>query len=382
MGIGIGSLIAEGTAGAAEGLGQGAARVGTQWSDALHEKAKQEAAALREENLARLQNQFAGERQQAGFAHDETMQAGSFRHAETLQTARQAFEAEQNSLQRGLSREQIASQEKVSAANNATALQVARIGGSVQQDKDGTMLFIDREGNTRTLRDPRDPSKPLVGFKDLTPASKAYADVIKAQLTGLDREELSAATMGDQAASAKITERRARLNADLLNVLTSGITEAGKSAPAPSGKTGWDSTSGKVYASGQEVGTARNEAEARKMVDEAYFKYGAQKQQQRSATPQVTLSAPTGPAGQHRTANGPAPETGAGPALDAARKARADADEAYFRYGALKQRSDPAGFAAAKQALELAKRKEAEAASAWRSEVGSAGSRARLIVTP
>lgn len=379
MGIGA-SLIAEGAAGAAEGLGQGTAKVGVQWTEALHERAKAEAIALREENLARLKNQFEGERQRAGFAHDETMQAGSFRHAENLQGARQVFEAEQNSLQRGLSREQIASQEKVSAANNATALQVARIGGSVQQDKDGTMLFIDREGNTRTLRDPRDPSKPLVGFKDLTPAAKAYADVIKAQLTGLDREELSAATMGDQAASAKITERRARLNAELLNVLTGGITEAGKPAPSAPGKTGWDSTTGKVYANGQEVGTAKSEGEARRIV-------AAGGQPQRTpGTPQVTLTAPTGPAGQHRTAGGQAvpatPESSNASAYDAAKAARESAFQAAYAYGLAKQKADPAGYQRAKQALAEARQKEAEASAAWEREVGASGSRARLIISP
>lgn len=285
MGL-IGSIIAEGAAGAAEGAGLGTAKAAEKWTDALHEKAKQEAIALREENLARLNNAAAAERQQAGFGHAETMerdirqpfertqQQARFGNEKTLQDARLAYDRERDSENRTLTREQITSHEKIAQANNANAMAIAKIGGSVTQDTQGNVLWVGKDGKAQQIMDPNNPDKPLVGFKDLTPAAKAYADVIKDQLKGLDREELSAATTGDQAMQAKITERRGKLNADLLNVLTGGIGAAGKEAPAP-GKTGWDSTSGKVYANGQEVGSAKSEAEARKIVEDARKKPAA-----------------------------------------------------------------------------------------------------------
>lgn len=239
MGL-IGSIIAEGAAGAAEGAGLGTAKAAEKWTEALHEKAKQEAIALREENLARLNNAAAAERQEAGFGHAETMerqirqpfertqQEARFGNDKTLQDARLAYDRERDSANRTLTREQITSHENISRANNANAMAIAKIGGSVTQDTQGNVLWVGKDGKAQQIMDPSDPNKPLVGFKDLTPAAKAYADVIRDQLKGLDREELAAANSADKAMQEKIVERRAKLNADLLNVLTGGIGAAGK----------------------------------------------------------------------------------------------------------------------------------------------------------
>lgn len=178
-----------------------------------------------------------------GFEHAETMQGSAFLHAETLQDmgfehaenlakARQDFDRSEHALNRTLTREQIRSHEGIAKANNEQAWKIANLGGTVQQDTQGNLLWIGKDGKPSQIMDPNKPDRPLVGFKDLTPAAKAYADVIKDQLGKLLTQETTAATTGDQAALTKITQQRAALNGELLNVLTGGIGAAGQPAPA------------------------------------------------------------------------------------------------------------------------------------------------------
>jgi hypothetical protein len=215
----IGAMLAGGAAGAGEGI----AKAGTQWTAALHQAALDEARGLREESLARLNNEAAMGRTNVTEAGATTRQRQGFAHTEALDAARKVFDTEQHALNRTLTREQIASQKANSDANNKTALEVAKIGGTVQQDKEGNLLFIDKSGKTTQIMDPNNPNQPLRGHKDLTPAAKAYADVIKSQLVGLNTQE---------AMGVDVTARRAALNGDLLTVLTGGIGEAGKAPPA------------------------------------------------------------------------------------------------------------------------------------------------------
>lgn len=274
MGI-LGAMLAQGALGGAAGAGQGSAAAGKEWTASLNEQAKQEAIGLREANLAAINNAAAMERTETTEAGAnkrlDVSEAGAtsrqqqgFTHAENLQGARLKFEGEQNEARNKLTSQEIASREKIASANNATALQVAKIGGSVTTDKDGAVLWINKEGQASAVKGP--DGKPMQSYKDLTPAAKQYADVLKAQLVDLDKQETAAATTGDQSAIGKITERRAQLNGELLNVLTGGIGEAGKNIPKPAGKTGWDSSSGKVYKDGKEIGTAKSEGEARKIA--------------------------------------------------------------------------------------------------------------------
>ena len=236
MGIGSAAL-----AGGVEGLGVGVARVGSKWSEALFEEEKQKAIGLREENLARLNNDAAAGRlatSEAGAdrrlgvteAGATARQGAGFKHTEALEGSRQKWQGEQNDLQRTLSRDQIASHERVAAANNSTALKIASIGGTVQSDNDGNLIFLDRSGKPTQIMDPNNPGQPLRGQRDLTPASKAYVDVIKEQIKGLDRAELD--PMADDSQKQRIAARRLALNNDLLNVLTGGISAAGQTQHA------------------------------------------------------------------------------------------------------------------------------------------------------
>lgn len=254
-------LIGTVMAGAAEGAGRSAAPLAKYASDSALQAEAAAVQKARDETLAEIQRQrderlhgqnvsmekdvrqpFQREQQQAGFAHAEgmqdrgfehaeSMQGRGFEHAEGMQATQQAFQAEQSELQRNLTREQIASHERVAAGNNAVSLQVAKMGGSVQQDKEGKFFMVGKDGTTKPIMDPNDATKQLSGFKDLSPAAKAYVETIKAQLVDLDRQEIAAA--GNQATLTKIGERRAALTREQLNVLTVGIAEAGKGrAPA------------------------------------------------------------------------------------------------------------------------------------------------------
>jgi hypothetical protein len=166
--------------------------------------------------------------QDRGFEHAEGMQEAGFTHAGDMQSAAQAFQKEQNDAQRGLTREQMASHERIASANNANALKIANLGGAIQQGSDGTMGWVDKNGNTKPIMDPNNPDQPWRSNKDLTPAAKQYAEVIKAQMVALEKEEVAGAD------AKVIADRRAKLNAELLKVLTGGIGEAGK---APAGIT-------------------------------------------------------------------------------------------------------------------------------------------------
>ena len=227
-------------AGGGTGLGLAAAKVGSDVLNNEFDKEKQEAIRLREENLARINNEAADRRlgvTEAGAdrrlgvveSGQDRRQGAGFKHAEGMADAQRVWQGEQNEMQRGLTREQIQSHERISAANNATAREVANIGGTVQQDKEGNLLFFDKSGKPTQIMDPNNPDNPLRSHKDLTPAARAYSDVIKEQLKGLDREDLVAL---DDTQRQRINERRVSLNTDLLNVLTGGIGEAGKKPPA------------------------------------------------------------------------------------------------------------------------------------------------------
>lgn len=217
--------------GALKGAGDAGLQLTNKAADYVEKSTLQDEAsqiqALRDQRL----EEFAAAREQRGYSHAETMQGQGFAHAENLQDARQTFETEQNEKNRGVTREQMASHEKISAANNAVALKIANIGGTVQPDKDGNILWIGKDGKAKQIMDPNDPEQPLKSHKDLTPAAKAYSDVLKAQLVDLDRAEIQAA--GDPQQMASIKQRRAEYTGTLLNVLTGGIGGAAKPGAAP-----------------------------------------------------------------------------------------------------------------------------------------------------
>lgn len=230
--------------GALAGAGAAMEKVGFEWMTS--ELAKERAATLEE---LRSTHQAARDVRQEGFAvaredrvegraaareirqdtradaretrqetRADTRQAASFGHSARLADAQRVWQGEQNAQQRTLTREQIAASKSIAESNKAVSLQIAKLGGSAQSDKDGNMFFMDREGGLKPIMDPNNPGQQLKGQKDLTPAAKAYTDVLKAQLVAIDKKD----TPGQQDDALRV-----KLNTELLNVLTGGIGNAG-----------------------------------------------------------------------------------------------------------------------------------------------------------
>ena len=226
---------------------------------------------------------FTAEQQGRSQAFQVTLQNAGFTHTEEMARDRQNFDLERDATQGDLTREQIASSEKIAIANQKNALAIANIGGTISQDKDGNMLFFNRQGKPTQIMDPNNPSKPLVGIKDLSAAAKQYAEVIKAQLVGLDKEEL---VVFDDAGKTKIVERRSILNNELLNVLTGGIQNAGP-------REAYDPATKQVKVDGNIIpGTAANADEAKAMVKA--FREASQGKAGSPATPSATGAKPAG----------------------------------------------------------------------------------------
>ena len=184
---------------------------------------RQEGFAVDREN--RVESR-ATEREIRQDTRADTRQQAGFTHTENLAAAQQTWQAEQNDAQRTLTRDQIAASKSIAATNRQVSLEIAKLGGTVQSDKDGNVLWVGKDGKAQAIMDPNNPDQPLKGYKDLTPAAKAYAGVIQAQLVSLDKKPMP--DPGDDA-------RRVQLNNDLLNVLTGGIGKIGSPNPQPTG---------------------------------------------------------------------------------------------------------------------------------------------------
>lgn len=312
----------------------------------LQELAHAQQSALQE----RGQTFTAGENQK-GREHQTALQGAGFLHTENMAAARRAFDEEQNKLNRNLTREQITSNERQQNANRANALEIAKIGGTVQQDKDGRLLFFTKDGKAQPIMDPA-TNQPLMGNKDLTPAAKAYADVIGQQLKQLDT--LEASPMTDDNTRTQINQRRTQLNTDLLNVLTGGISAAGKGG-------GGEPTIPQAAIDALKKNPAlADDFKAKYKVDPSKYLTGGQ-------TP-----APAPRAVQPK-ADTPAAETAETPeaeGVDAARSRLAEAENTLKSYGLLKRRQDPQGFEEAKRERDEAKRLLEESLSKHQSSLG------------
>lgn len=228
----------------------------------------QEAQSLRDATL----QQFQAGQQTERLQHTEKMagseqtfrrelQGGQFAHDIEMKDARQAFESEQHGLNRDLTREQIASNEKIAEANRKNALAAASIGGTVTTDTStGNVVMVGKDGKVKplTLAD----GKPLKGAVDLTASQKAYTAVLSDRLKALDKEKMSPMVAGNPEAEGKVDRQIAALNYELLKTFTAGVPAAPAAAP---GKNGYDPATKTVWKNGANIGTAASEAEARKL---------------------------------------------------------------------------------------------------------------------
>lgn len=207
MGIGI---VGAAMLGGAEGAGVGVATAGKNWTSELLEKEKQSAIALREESLARLNNEAAATRQREGFVH-----------AEGQQNKSQAFQAVENELTRqqhvtdsALNR---LSHEAIAKLGRDTQIAVSQMHGTVQVDKDGKIQWIGAGGKV--------VDTGLTSQKDLPPTAKVAADILRDQLKAIDKAENDVLNVSPEQQKT-FAQQRTRINGQLLAVLTGDLNKA------------------------------------------------------------------------------------------------------------------------------------------------------------
>lgn len=236
---------------------------------------------------------------------------------------------------------------------------------------DGTVATFDaRSGRTTgTLNGP--DGKPLIR-KD-PEELKAATSVINMANQNLKIAQAEyKATLSDMSGDPAVKARAEadwknaqleakRLTAPAYAVLygKAGIEEAPAAPTETTGKTGWDSATGKVFKNGKEIGTAKTEAEARKLAA------GGPATQSASAS-----AAPAQPTTQQ-------PDIPGGADVDAARSRLAEANTKLRSFGVVQQRRDPAGFAEAKRAAAEAQQAVDAAMGTYQTNVGPVGA-ARL----
>lgn len=174
----------------------------------------------REERGYKQQDSILGKQQ----THAKELQAAGFDHDYDLLGARQAFDEEQKALDRTLSREQIAAQERIHKSDRASAERIAMIGGTIQADPEGNVFMVGKTGVTKQIMDPREPDKPLKTAKDLTPGAKAYSDMLTQRLKAIDSNLMMAPE--EKAAKEKA------LKTELVGIILRG-TEALKAEAGP-----------------------------------------------------------------------------------------------------------------------------------------------------
>ena len=125
----------------------------------------------------------------------------------------------------------IASREKIAGEHDKILLEsFKRQGLSVQTDAEGNMGVADLRG--RTFKPfIGEGGKPVKGLKDLPLTVKTYVATLSDQMKALDKE--AASGMVD---SNVVQSRRSELNAQLLNVLTTGKLPATQTPK----RTGWE----------------------------------------------------------------------------------------------------------------------------------------------
>lgn len=217
MGI-IGAMLA----GGAEGAGQGVAVAGKNWTTELLEAEKQKAIGMREENLARLNNQAAADRQQTDIGARERLEKDIRQPFEKEQQGRQF---DQQSIENELNRQQQsaesqlsrASHERIASLGRDSAEKIAKLHGTVQVDKDGKIQWIGAGGEV--------VDTGLTSQKDLSPSAKVAADILRDQLKSIDKAETDVlnATPEQQ---AKFSQQRLRVNGQLLAVLSGDLSKA------------------------------------------------------------------------------------------------------------------------------------------------------------
>lgn len=182
--------------GAMRGFGEGLQKAATQYGDFLsREKLQEEAAQVQAARDQRLQ-EFQQQSQQAGFAHADTAAAAD----RTFKT--ELYDKEQKAA---LDRQQQGFKHEEDLAAGRNKLLQAQIdahksGFTLQPLADGRLLKVGKDGTTSYLMDPNDPTKALVGPKDVSSSSKMLVDGNNKIIEGLMKQASDPMTQPDQRA--------------------------------------------------------------------------------------------------------------------------------------------------------------------------------------
>ena len=202
--------------------------VGTQEAGATGRVILQEEGATGRETM-RLNS--AEKLQANSFTNESKVLGEKFGFDKQLLSLRQTWEEGQKALDRTLSREEIAARERIGSASNATALSVAKVGGTVQIDKEGGVYWVNKEGGTAPVMDANDPKKQMMSNKDLTPGAKAYIEALKGQAVVMQNNPM---LTSDQPTLDKLFA----INAEILRVSVGGTGAAKGIETTTPGNTG------------------------------------------------------------------------------------------------------------------------------------------------
>lgn len=353
MGAGLG-LVGTALAGAAVGAGE-VGKEGLEFAarstlnDQLAEIQRMRDDRLEEFAKGREQRGYdqAREMQGAGFAHAEGMQAGQFAFTKAENQLMRDFQKSEHELNRTLQKDMHNDTIKVQMGQLGVAqaqLKLAQEAVTLQPLADGSYMKVGRDGKSQgQLSDLS--GNVIYGTKDLTAGAQKMIDVYNTAIKGVEAE-LRTETDPEM---KKVLRDRIDFYVAASAKLSGMNTPA---APGAAGKSGWDNESGTVMLNGQAIGNAKNEQQARKMIDDA--KKGA------TAAPATTpKTADAKPGGIVQSAM--PEETGVGKEVDMARTAVSAAQERLRQFGAVQRKRDPDGYATAQRAAAEA---EAELKSA------------------
>lgn len=191
------------------------------------------------------QDQRADTRQQAGFAHTER-----------LQTNMQKFQTDLAKVHEDAANTRHAQSTGIAMAQ----LRALQEGVELVPQSDGTFQKVNKltkkPMGTATDR----AGHPLTGPKDVSASIKIMVDTNSKIIAALSKDLSDAA----------VEPQRQSLMGQINDLKQENQKLLGLAQPAaPSSRTGWDSNTKQVFFQGQEIGKADNEAQARKLVENA-----------------------------------------------------------------------------------------------------------------
>lgn len=270
------------------GAGQALATVGVEGFRAQLQEARD--ARLNEYQGARDDKLMAHQSREAQLGRDTTVSEGQKGRdaAKDLHAMTDTRIQSEGKATRDLQRELAASQE--SAANSrhrdTIGVQLAQLNSlndqvALQPQADGKILMVKKDGTSKGFLQGPD-GNDIIGPKNVSDSARLLIEGNNRIQAALAKDFAEAT---DPAVKKDLSDRMAQLQAD--NKRMAGMTDsAGAAAPATGSK--WDDKSGQVTVNGVVIGSASNETDARKLVDN--HKKGAGKKPAAAAAPRAMIA--------------------------------------------------------------------------------------------